>query len=384
MFQKFLYFHFRGEEFRKDFRDLSVVKAFFPSIQMVALTATAPLSLLRDLKNSLSLKINCKIVAVNPNRVNIYLDRKERLSNHHAYESYDEILMPIANDHSIQRENYPITIIYLKLKYCGYAYSLFQQVLKDKQYIGESNDPAARLFAQFHAPQTSRMKKDIISEIKKEDSRVRVILATSALGMGVDAPHVTHVIHITPPGNLESYLQEFGRAGRTGLSSKATLYFNKSDIASNKEHVDKVMKDYCKTEKTCLKKFILDYFGFSCVPQDNCCCICDIRNSRITVNDAPKAQNKVQNKVRMLCTEKEFLRELIKSAISDHQTQIASSMPFTSAIDMNVADKIVDGVEYIATESDLLESYGVWDETCSSRIFSIITTHAPLQCYRLT
>lgn len=59
-------------------------------------------------------------------------------------------------------------------------------------------------------------------------------------------------------------------------------------------------------------------------------------------------------------------------------------MPFTSEIDMNVADKIVDGVEYIATESDLLESYGVWDETCSSRIFSVITTHAPLQCYRLT
>ena len=125
--------------------------------------------LLRDLKNSLSLKINCKIVAVNPNRVNIYLDRKERLSNHHAYESYDEILMPIANDLSIQRENYPMTIIYLKLKYCGYAYSLFQRVLKDKQYIGESNDPAARLFAQFHAPQSSCMKKDIISEIKKED-----------------------------------------------------------------------------------------------------------------------------------------------------------------------------------------------------------------------
>ena len=82
-----------------------------------------------------------------------------------------------------------MTIIYLKLKYCGYAYGLFERVLKGKQCVGETSEPSARLFAQFRAPQTSRMKKDIISEIKKEQSRVRVLFATSALGMGVDAHH---------------------------------------------------------------------------------------------------------------------------------------------------------------------------------------------------
>ena len=69
----------------------------------------------------------------------------------------------------------------------------------------ETNDPAARLFAQFHAPQTNEMKS-IISEIKKQNSRVRVIFATSALGMGVDAPDIRHVIHITPLSSIESYV----------------------------------------------------------------------------------------------------------------------------------------------------------------------------------
>ena len=50
----------------------------------------------------------------------------------------------------------------------------------------------------------------------KADSQVRVLFATSALGMGVD---VTKVIHISPPSNLESYMQEIGRAGRTGIQS---------------------------------------------------------------------------------------------------------------------------------------------------------------------
>ena len=115
----------------------------------MALTATAPPHLLRDLKQSLRLKNDCKIVARNPNRVNIYLDKKLRMSNHHGNESYDKILVLIANELAIQRENYPMTIIYLKLKYCGYAYGLFERVLKDKQCVGETSEPSARLFAQF-------------------------------------------------------------------------------------------------------------------------------------------------------------------------------------------------------------------------------------------
>jgi hypothetical protein len=103
------------------------------------------------------------------------------MSNHHIFDSYSDILLPIAN-------GLPMTVIYMKLKSVLYAFGLFERVLKEKQYVGETNDPAARLFAQFHALQTNEMKKSIISEITKRNSRIRVIFATSALGMGVDAP----------------------------------------------------------------------------------------------------------------------------------------------------------------------------------------------------
>ena len=33
---------------------------------------------------------------------------------------------------------------------------------KEKLYLGKTNDPTARLFSQFHAPQTNEMKKSII------------------------------------------------------------------------------------------------------------------------------------------------------------------------------------------------------------------------------
>ena len=136
-----------------------------------------------------------------------------RLINNFGKDSYSAILEPVAEELAMQRENYPMTIIYLKLKYCGYAYALFERVLGENQFVGNTTEPTGRLFAQFHSPQTDRMKKELISEIKKEDSRVRVLFATAALGMGVDAPYVKNVIHITPPRSIEAYMQEMGRAG---------------------------------------------------------------------------------------------------------------------------------------------------------------------------
>ena len=372
-------FHFvRGEEFRREFKDLSAVKAFFPDVPVMALTATAPPHILKRLKESLGLKANCKVVNANPNRVNIYLDKKVRLSTHHGFASYDQILLPIAHDLAIQCEKYPMTIIYLKLKYCGYAYNLFERVLGDRQFVGETRDPVGRLFAQFHAPQTTRMKKAIIGEIKT-DSRIRVLFATSALGMGVDAPSVGHVIHITPPSNIESYLQEVGRAGRTGVPSRATLYFNNSDIAANKEHVTEPMKAYCKLQESCLRNLILKYLGSSCVTQERCCCICDGTYS----NAAGNLQRPVKPRVRALPSDKKtLLQACILSQLEKLDDSIKAKeirlFDCRSPNNKDLADKIMEGIEFIETAADLLDTYGIWDEICSSQIFSLISIHAPL------
>ena len=77
------------------------------------------------------------------------------MSTHHGFPSYDQILLPIAHELAIQCEEYPMTIICLKLKYCGYAYNLFERILGVRQFVGETRDPVGRLFAHFHAPQTT-------------------------------------------------------------------------------------------------------------------------------------------------------------------------------------------------------------------------------------
>ena len=49
-------------------------------------------------------------------------------------------------------------------------------------------------------------------------NQLDIICATSAFGMGVNKENIRFVIHFHMPQNVESYLQEIGRAGRDGNS----------------------------------------------------------------------------------------------------------------------------------------------------------------------
>jgi superfamily II DNA helicase RecQ len=55
------------------------------------------------------------------------------------------------------------------------------------------------------------------------------IVATAALGTGIDVPGITHIVHLEAPYSIIDYIQEAGRAGRTGERVAAVIIIEDKD-----------------------------------------------------------------------------------------------------------------------------------------------------------
>ena len=218
-----------------------------------------------------------EVVRAPVDRPNIFISKEKRKPNNNVFDSYDDILKPIAEELKVKKFTYPLTLIYMPLKWCGYAFRLFEEVIESKSRtsLTDSLSPMeSRLYGQFHAPQTTKLKDEFLCQLTSDSSTIRVLFATVALGLGVDIRGIRKIIHITPPRSIASYYQEIGRAGRDGKSSDAILFYNNSDIAGDK--VEDSMASYCKSEIQCLRLQLLSHFGFgkrSCpLPKGHNCC----------------------------------------------------------------------------------------------------------------
>ena len=84
----------------------------------------------------------------------------------------------------------------------------------------------------FHGQMESEQK--IETQNAFIGGEVRIIVATSAFGMGIDKEDVGLVVHYDISSSLESYLQEAGRAGRNyEIQADCVVLFDESDLDDN-------------------------------------------------------------------------------------------------------------------------------------------------------
>jgi ATP-dependent DNA helicase RecQ len=81
----------------------------------------------------------------------------------------------------------------------------------------------------YHAGKTGARREQVHRAFSSGE--LEVVTATNAFGMGIDRADVRAVIHFAPPGSIEAYYQEVGRAGRDGATALGLMIVSPGDMA---------------------------------------------------------------------------------------------------------------------------------------------------------
>ena len=98
----------------------------------------------------------------------------------------------------------------------------------------QAEDESARLAARgwraraYHAGLAPKTREAAQRHFAGGD--LDIVVATNAFGMGIDRADVRAVIHLGPPGSVEAYYQEVGRAGRDGAPALGLLLIGARDL----------------------------------------------------------------------------------------------------------------------------------------------------------
>ena len=261
--------YLRGDTFRSSLRRIGEVRSILPGgINIMALTATASKTLRYSVSKTIGLQ-NPFVLALSPCKKNlVYAVGK--------FSNVTDTFQPMVDQLSKQRIHMPRVIIYCRnFQDCSEIYSLFRDSLGTTftEPPGAPSITRFRLVEMFTSVTDNYIKEDIIKLFMKQ-SHLRVVVATIAFGMGIDCGDVREVVHVGAPDDVESYIQETGRAGRDGLPALAMLLVTKCKKYLKSESIVEYMENNTVCRRDALFGGMESYEHLDMGTKCLCCDVC--------------------------------------------------------------------------------------------------------------
>ena len=266
-----------GHDFRPEYMQLSRLKARYPGVPRIALTATADRRTRKEIVERLELN-DVKVFVDSFNRSNIFYRISQKKQGKH------QLLRFLQTEHPDDS---------------GIVYCLSRKRVEETaQWLNDNG----RLALPYHAGMSNEERSLHQQRFLKEDGLI--IVATVAFGMGIDKPDVRFVAHLDLPKSIEAYYQETGRAGRDGLPATAWMVYGLQDVVLlrqiqsgstaspeiqriEQQKLDAVLA-LCEVT-TCRRQVLLNYFD---EPMDKPCGHCDLCLEPVETWDGTEAARK--------------------------------------------------------------------------------------------
>lgn len=194
-----------GYDFRPDYLRLKSVIKEFEDPPVLALTGTATPQVQEDIMFHLN-RPKMKRHIYRMDRANISLLVERLVDEEEKRRRLIELLQIV---------NRP-TIIYFSSRKLAEQFSTFIR-----------NHVANRQVAYYHGGMETVDRLKIQQQFMND--QIDIICSTSAFGMGINKRNIRFIIHYHLPTQIESYIQEIGRAGRDGKDSVSVLLYKDGD-----------------------------------------------------------------------------------------------------------------------------------------------------------
>ncbi|OWF48544.1 uncharacterized protein LOC110452937 [Mizuhopecten yessoensis] len=239
-----------GEDFRKEFRHLHELRSAIRA-PVLALTATSTEAVKQDIKKYLQID-DAIVIYTSPDRPNIFIDFTKAESTDLEGKFY-WLLSYLREKKSAAKK----IIVYCRsVDKVAEVFILLRRNLGLDAYVDGIKDSSHALVEMFHRHDESKAR--ILRNFKDPDSNLRCLIATVALGMGIQIDDVDIVMHLGSPKSILSYWQEMGRCARDGRPGYSYVLYDNFTLSCKGTQKD--VKSIVNVE-TCFRKTVLSYLG---------------------------------------------------------------------------------------------------------------------------